>query len=124
MEDSILRSIKDAASVNPDDTEFDQEIILHINSTFMVLRQLGVGPSEAFFITDDTGMWSDFTNDESILPMIKSYVTLKVRSLFDPPTSSSLADAIKSQIAEYEWRLGVECDTYKVEEDSKYADRT
>lgn len=123
MEESILSSIKDTASVSPEDDAFDQEIILHINATFMTLRQLGVGPSEPFFITDSSATWSDFTDDPAILPTIKSYVTLKVRMLFDPPTSSSLAEAIKSQIAEYEWRLGIECDTYKVEEDPKYANR-
>jgi hypothetical protein len=124
MDDSILSSIKDAASVNVDDNVYDQELILHINSTFTVLRQLGVGPTTAFYIEDSNAKWSDFTTDDNILPMIKSYVTLKVRSLFDPPTSSSLAEAINSQIAEYEWRLGIECDNYKVEEDAKYADRT
>lgn len=123
MEESILSSIKDTASVSPEDDAFDQEIILHINATFMTLRQLGVGPSTPFFITDSSATWSDFTDDPAILPIIKSYVTLKVRMLFDPPTSSSLAEAIKSQIAEYEWRLGIECDTYKVEEDPKYANR-
>lgn len=123
MEESILSSIKDTASVSPEDDAFDQEIILHINATFMTLRQLGVGPSTPFFITDSSATWSDFIDDPDILPTIKSYVTLKVRMLFDPPTSSSLAEAIKSQIAEYEWRLGIECDTYKVEEDPKYANR-
>jgi hypothetical protein len=123
MEESILSSIKDTASVSPEDDAFDQEIILHINATFMTLRQLGVGPSTPFFITDSSATWSDFIDDPAILPTIKSYVTLKVRMLFDPPTSSSLAEAIKSQIAEYEWRLGIECDTYKVEEDPKYANR-
>ena len=123
MEDSILSSIKEAASVSSEEDTFDQELILHINSTFMALRQMGIGPSVPFFITDATSNWSDFTTDMSILPTIKSYVALKVRMLFDPPTSSSLSDAIKSQLSEYEWRLGIECDTYKVEEDPKYANR-
>lgn len=123
MEDSILSSIKDAASVNFEDTVYDQELILHINSTFMSLRQMGIGPSTPFFISDASSTWSEFTTDMNILPTIKSYVALKVRMLFDPPTSSSLSDAIKNQLAEYEWRLGIECDTYKVEEDPKYANR-
>lgn len=124
MEDSILNSIKDAVSVSSEESAFDQEIILHINSTFITLRQNGIGPDTPFFITDDTAKWSDFTEDASILPMIKSYIALVVRSLFDPPSSSSLADAINNKIAEYEWRLSIECDKYRVEEDPKYAGRT
>lgn len=120
MEDSILTSIKNAASLSDEDNAFDQELILHINSTFMTLRQIGVGPTTPFVISDDTSTWSEFTTDESILPMVKSYVALVVRSLFDPPTSSSLAEAMNNKIAEYEWRLQIECDTYKVEEDPKY----
>jgi len=131
MIDSILQSIKDAAGVSVDsidgtvvtfdNTAFDQEILMHVNAVFMSLRQMGVGPSEAFVVEDNSATWSDFTDDMSIQPMIRSYVTLKVRSLFDPPTSSSLAEAIKNTLAEYEWRLGIECDKYKVEEDPNYA---
>lgn len=123
MENSILLSIKDAASVSPEENTFDQELILHINSVFMILRQLGVGPETPFFIEDGTATWQDFVDDDSILPMIRSYVTLKVREMFDPPTSSTLAEAIKNTISEYEWRLGIECDKYKVEEDPTYAGR-
>lgn len=122
MDESILQSIKDAASVSQEDDAFDQELILHINSVFMTLRQLGVGPETPFFISDSSSTWSEFTTDMGILPMIKAYVALRVRAMFDPPTSSSLATAIDNKIAEFEWRLGIECDTYKVEEDPKYAE--
>lgn len=121
MDNSILNSIKNNAGVNSDDSVFDGEIILHTNSAFMKLRQLGVGPETPFSIEDDGPEWTDFTEDESILPMVKSYVTLYVRLLFDPPTSSALETAMKEQLSEYEWRLNVEADTYKVEEDKKYA---
>lgn len=121
MEDSILQSIKDAASVSSEDTTFDQELILHINSVFMAMRQMGIGPNVPFFITDASTTWSEFTTDMGILPTIKAYVALRVRAIFDPPTSSSLSSAIDNKIAEFEWRLGIECDTYKVEEDPKYA---
>lgn len=123
MDDSILESVKDASEVNLDDTVFDEEIKLHINTAFMTLRQLGVGPDTPFIITDDTATWDSFTTDETILPMVKSYVTLKVRSLFDPPTSASLETALKETLSEYEWRLNVEADKYDVEEDEKYANR-
>lgn len=121
MEDSILKSVKSAAGVNLDDSIYDDELILHINSTFMTLRQLGVGPEEPFMIEDDSATWDEFTEDEMILPMLKSYVTLKVRYLFDPPTASSLATVISDTLYEYEWRLNIEADKYKVEEDEKYA---
>ncbi len=121
MDNSILNSIKINAGVNSEDSVFDGEIILHTNSAFMKLRQLGVGPETPFSIEDDSTEWTDFTEDEAILPMVKSYVTLYVRLLFDPPTSSALETAMKEQLSEYEWRLNVEADTYKVEEDKKYA---
>ena len=124
MENSILLSVKDYLSVSPEEDAFDQELILHINSAFMILRQLGVGPETPFVVEDETTTWQEFTDDDSILPVIKSYVTLKVRTLFDFPNSSSLSEALKNAISEYEWRLGIECDTYKVEEDPKYAGRT
>lgn len=120
MEDSILNSIKDASGVNIEDSAFDGEIILHANSAFMVLRQLGVGPEIPFSIEDDTSTWDEFTTDDAILPMVKSYVTLKVRMTFDPPTSSALMSAIQETLLEYEWRLNVEADKYKVEEDETY----
>lgn len=123
METSILRSVKDAVGVNPDDTVFDDELLMHINSTFLVLKQLGVGQGELFSVTDDSAVWTDFQTKSSSLPMVKTYVICRVKSLFDPPTSSSLSTALKETIAEYEWRLSIEEDDYKIEEDEKYASR-
>lgn len=123
METSILRSVKDAVGVNPDDTVFDDELLMHINSTFLVLKQLGVGQDELFSVTGDSAVWTDFQTKGSSLPMVKTYVTLRVKSLFDPPTSSSLSTALKETITEYEWRLSIEEDDYKIEEDEKYASR-
>ena len=123
MDDSILDSVKSEAGVIADDGAFDDELILHINTAFMTLRQVGVGPENPFIISDNSAVWSDFTDDMAILPMVKAYVGLKVRLLFDPPTSSSLATAIQNSVAEYEWRLNLEADKYNVEEDEKYANR-
>lgn len=119
--DSILNSIKHDAGVNPEDSIFDGEIILHANAAFMKLRQLGVGPETPFIIEDSTTEWDSFTEDKMLSPMVKAYVTLYVRRLFDPPTSSALDTAMKETLAEYEWRLQVEADKYNVEEDEKYA---
>lgn len=120
MNTSILQTIKDSAGININDDAFDNELILHINSAFMTLRQLGVGPDTPFVISDRTNLWSEFTEDSNILPMVKSYIALKVRLLFDPPTSSSLMTAMQETLKEYEWRLNVEDDDYKVEEDVSY----
>jgi len=108
--DSILGFVKDASGVNNDDTIFDSEILLHVNSAFATLRQLGVGPTDPFIVHDSSATWSDFTTDSTIISMVQSYVVLKVRYHFDPPTSASLATAMKETIAEYEWRLNVEAD--------------
>ena len=93
-----------------DYTPFDNELILHINSVFMILTQLGVGKPH-FSIEGNSEEWSDFTNDESKLGLVKSYMFLKVRQLFDPPTSGGALDAIDRQIKEFEWRLNVQVET-------------
>jgi len=121
MYSSILDSVKDAAGVNVEDDSFDAEIIMHINAVFMILRQIGVGPTTPFQIEDNTSEWTDFTTDENLLPMVRSYVTLQVRKLFDPPVSSALSSALHDTITEYEWRLNIEADKYRVEEDERYA---
>lgn len=108
--ESILTSIKKLLGIVEDYTHFDADIIMHINSTFMVLNQLGVGPPEGFSITDSTAVWNDYLEDDTKLQMVKSYVYLKVRLLFDPPTASAHLESIKSQIAEFEWRLNVAVD--------------
>ena len=106
--DSILTSIKKQLGITEDYEHFDEDIIVHINSVFMVLNQLGVGPSEGFFIEDKESKWSDFIPDASALRLkaVETYVYLRVRILFDPPTGTVL-EMMKEQIEEYEWRLNV-----------------
>ena len=111
--ESILNSIKKLLGVDPEYDIFDNDIIIHINSVFFVLSQLGVGPNEGFSIKDDSSVWTDFIPEGSNLELVKSYVYLKVRLLFDPPISSSLVEAIKQQISEFEWRLNVAADSLK-----------
>lgn len=111
--DSILNTIKSTLSIEPECEDFDQELILHINSVFSVLTQLGVGPEEGFFIMDSSEKWSDFTDDMKRIQMLKTYIGLKVRLLFDPPTTSFAIESIKNAATEYEWRLNVECDKPK-----------
>lgn len=103
--DSILTSVKKMLGIAEEYTHFDADLIMHINSVFMILAQLGVGPSEGFFIEDDTATWDEFIQDKKELNSVKSYVGLKVRLLFDPPTSSSQIENANKLINELEWRL-------------------
>ena len=105
MEQSILTSTKKILGLAADYTAFDLDIITHINSTFSTLTHLGVGPAEGFMIEDGEAEWEDFIEDISQLNSVKSYVFLKVRQLFDPPTTSYLITAVEKQIQEFEWRL-------------------
>lgn len=107
--DSILTTIKKTLGIDEKDKSFDLDLIVHINSVFMVLNQLGVGPEEGFYIEDEYATWDEFI-DEGRLNLVKSYMYLKVRLLFDPPVNSSLIESINRMINEFEWRLNVAVD--------------
>ena len=109
--ESILISIKKMLGIDEEYTHFDADIIMHINSVFMILQQLGVGPKEGFAISDEFTVWIDYISDPVKLQIVKSYMALRVRLLFDPPTSSAHMESIKQQIAEFEWRMNVEAET-------------
>lgn len=111
MNESILTSTKKLLGIDEDYTEFDLDIIMHINSVFSVLQQLGVGPDTGFAITNKNAVWSDFTSGNAAINDVKSYVFLKVKLLFDPPTNSSILNSYNEMIKEYEWRLNVAVDT-------------
>ena len=108
--ESILTSIKKLLGIEEEYTQFDNDIIMHINTVFLNLTQLGVGPSEGFLIEDDTATWYDFIGDSNQLQAVKSYMYLKVKLLFDPPLSSSVIESMNRMIAELEWRLNVSVD--------------
>ena len=108
--DSILTSVKKLLGLTKEYTAFDPDLIMHINSVLMILRQMGVGPAEGFSISDATATWTEFCEGRADLEAVKSYVALKVRLLFDPPQSSSTMEATKNLIGELEWRLYVMCD--------------
>lgn len=108
--ESILTSVKKMLGITEEYDHFDPDIIMHINSVFMILTQLGVGPEDGFFIEDDTATWFDFTKSANKLHMVKSYMYLKVRLLFDPPASSVVTECMKKMIDEFEWRLNVAVD--------------
>lgn len=103
--ESILTSIKKLLGIEESYEIFDPDIILYINSAFSTLTQLGVGPEEGFSIKDKTTNWSEYLNNDPRLDLIKNYVFLKVKLIFDPPTSSSVQSAYEHMIQELEWRI-------------------
>ena len=105
--ESILTSIKKLLGITEEYNQFDPDIIMHINSVFMILTQLGVGPAEGFSIEDDTAVWTDFIQDIKKLESVKTYIYLKVKLLFDPPLSSAVIESMNRLINELEWRLNV-----------------
>lgn len=107
MSTSILNSVKKVLGLAEDYTAFDPDIVLHINSVFSTLQQLGVGPTEGFEIEGATGTWDSFLGADPRLNNVKTYVSLRVRMLFDPPTTGHHVNAMQAQIQELEWRLNV-----------------
>ena len=105
--ESILTSIKKMLGITEEYTIFDPDIIMHINSVFMVLNQLGVGPSEGCRIEDKSTNWDEYIKETDNLDAVKSYMHLKVKLLFDPPVSSAVMNAMTQSINELEWRLNV-----------------
>lgn len=108
--DSILNTIKKLLGIQPEDISFDTDVIIHINSVFSRLHELGVGPEECFRITDETSTWDWFLDDSLNFEDVKTYIYLKVRILFDPPTSSAYLTTLKEEIDKYEWTLTVKAE--------------
>lgn len=110
--ESVLTSIKKLLGIDANYTHFDSDLIMHINSVFSILTQMGVGPADGFSITGDSESWSDFISESpNKFSFVKSYMYLKVKLLFDPPLSSAVIESINRQISELEWRLFVEADS-------------
>lgn len=111
--DSILTSIKKLLGISEEYTHFDTDLIMHINTTLSILTQIGVGPSEGFSIKDDDAVWTSFIQANAKLELVKSYVHLKVKLLFDPPLGSAVIEAINRMLDELEWRIQVIADPVK-----------
>jgi hypothetical protein len=105
ISDSILDNTKKVLGMEADYTAFDVDVIMHINSVLSTLNQLGIGPLDGFAIEDTTQTWADFLDDVKPLNNVKSYVYLRTRMLFDPPTTSFLLESMKQQIDELGWRI-------------------
>lgn len=109
--ESILTSVKKMLGITEDYEHFDSDIVMHINSVFMILSQLGVGPTNGFTILDKSNTWDEFLpTDNKNFEAVKTYMYLKVRLIFDPPLSSAVMEAMKQMINELEWRLNVEAE--------------
>lgn len=109
MDDSILDNVKAYLGIQSDDTSFDPDILMAINAIMVVLNQLGVGPENPFVVEDNSQTWSDLLEDKP-LGVIREYVNLRVKLLFDPSTNNQIMDALKEQIDQFEWRILVDVD--------------
>lgn len=112
--ESILTSIKQLLGIMPECEDFDPQVVMHINTALSDLRQLGVGPSEGFFIEDESAIWKDFVPDLKKFHAVKTLVYKKVKLAFDPPLSAAAIESLKAQIAEDEWRLNVQAESASV----------
>lgn len=108
--ESILTSIKKMLGIIEECTDFDTDIIIHINTVFGILSQIGAGTSDGFSISDKTAVWTDFVGDQMNLEFVKTYVYLKVKMIFDPPASSSIEKTYKETISELESRISITVD--------------
>lgn len=113
--ESILTSIKKLLGIAEEYDHFDADLIIHINSVFVILNQLGVGPSTGFRIEDDSTTWDEYISDEDNLDEVKSFIHLKVKLLFDPPQSSIVMESMNRMINEFEFRLNVTAESKQSE---------
>lgn len=114
MAESILNSTKKYIGFEEDYHDFDMDIVMNINSVFNILKQMGVGPSDGYYIEGPNETWDDYDEDDMTKNMVKSYVYMKSKIVFDPSPSSSLNEAMKERIEELEWRMLVDVETFNV----------
>lgn len=112
--DSILNSVKSYLGIQVEDTSFDTDILMALNSVLAVLPQFGIGPSSPFVVADETNTWQDLLGEDPI-GGVRAYVNMRVRMLFDPPTNTYIMQALKDQIAEFEWRIIADADKKEYE---------
>lgn len=104
--DSILNTVKKLLGIDVDDTSFDDDVIILINSSMLSLSQMGIGPANGFIVTSSIDKWTDYISDNTInLEGVKTYLYLKVKLTFDPPTNSTVIEAMKKTLEELEWRM-------------------
>jgi hypothetical protein len=111
---SILTDIKKSLGIEADYTHFDPDIIMHSNTVLLTLNQIGIGPTDGFIITGDTEVWTDLLGDRKDLEAVKTLIYMKVKLIFDPPTSSFVIEAMNKTIQELEWRLNLQAEPIPV----------
>lgn len=110
LTDSILNTVKHMLGIEPEYTHFDTDIIVDINTAINVLTQIGAAPDN-YYITGANETFGDMLGDDlTQAEMVKTYLYLKTKLMFDPPLSGSVSGIIEKQIAELEWRLNVQLD--------------
>lgn len=107
MSSSILEDVKKALGLAPDYDAFDADLILHINSVLSDLNQLGIGPDAGLEITGDTETWAALTADNALYNSVKSYMVLRVKMLFDPPSTGYVITAMEKMLEKAEWRINI-----------------
>lgn len=109
---SILNTIKKLLGIDITDNSFDTDIIVHINSIIPILSQMGIGPKNGFIVMSEDDLWTDYIDDSVVnLEGVKTYMYLRIKLLFDPPTNSTTIDAFNKNIAELEWRMMLAVET-------------
>lgn len=114
MNESILTSIKKLLNIEEDCTDFDEEVIVHINSVFSDLYQLGVGPDGGFAIIDKDTAWKELLSDDKQLNNVKTYMYLRVKLVFDPPLSGSVISSMEREVNKLEWRINIAAESSNV----------
>lgn len=110
-EDNILTSIKELLGVGKDESPFDMDIKIHINTALSILTNLGIGPSTGFRVRNGTELWSDFIPADKNLEDVITYVYIKVKLIFDPPLSSAVIASYESMLKELTFYINCEADT-------------
>ena len=117
MSDNILATVKKICNIAELDTSFDDELIIYTNTVLMELMQEWHGMNSAFRLTDGTETWDDLLGEDTNYEGVKELVGLKVRLMFDTPTSGSVMQAIQDQIKNLEWRLYFWKDLTRIDEE-------
>ena len=102
--------------IDETDESFDIDIKTHINTSTMILSQIGIGPKNGFTVTSKDQLWTDYIDSSTInLEGVKQYIYLKTKIIFDPPTNSTTIDAINKSLSELEWRMQLSVETNNLE---------
>ena len=102
---NVLQTIKKVLGIANEDSSFDHDIILYINSTIGILHQLGVSEDITDVIIDQDTIWTELFGERDDLEIVKTYIGFRVKSMFDPPTNSAAIEALNRIISEFEWRI-------------------